>query len=219
MDKHKELLPRQWVFFELLNTVAYLRSPKGCPWDRAQTHESLQPCLVEEAAEVLQAIDQKKDAAICEELGDLLLQVLLHAQIASERSAFDFFEIAEGLQKKLLRRHPHVFGDSLAESPEEALLRWRSIKAEERKAKGLSPDSEEPLPPALPALAYSEAILKRMEKQNRKLAALSLLSTNTIQTESDLGSALMQLVQLAREKSWDIEGALRRFADGVYEAD
>lgn len=119
---------------ELLEITTILRSPQGCSWDRAQTHESLKKCLEEEAGEVLQAVERKDDANLCEELGDLLLQVLLHCEIARERGAFGFQEVVQVLADKLIRRHPHVFGDvKRPENPEEALALWKDVKRREKE--------------------------------------------------------------------------------------
>ena len=121
---------------ELLEIVEVLRSPKGCEWDRAQTHESLKKCLIDESQEVLSAIDNKDDENLCEELGDLLLQVLMNAEIAKERKAFDFAKVVQGLSDKLIRRHPHVFGDEVRPStPEESLKLWKKVKQKEREKK------------------------------------------------------------------------------------
>jgi len=128
---------------ELLEIVAALRGPGGCPWDREQTHESLKKCLADEAEEVFQAVDRQDDRNLCEELGDILLQVLLNSEIAKERGAFDFSDVVQTLADKMIRRHPHVFGDvETPESGEEALALWREVK---RKEKGLvkEPDKED----------------------------------------------------------------------------
>ncbi|MBQ6907207.1 MAG: nucleotide pyrophosphohydrolase [Clostridia bacterium] len=119
---------------ELLEIVAVLRSPKGCPWDREQTHESMKKCLLDETSEVISAIDKKDDENLCEELGDVLLQVLLNCEIAKERSAFDFSDVVQTLSEKLIRRHPHVFGDiEPPKTPEESLKLWQSVKKTEKK--------------------------------------------------------------------------------------
>ncbi len=119
---------------ELEKIVRILRSPQGCAWDREQTHESLKKCLTEESGEVIQAIDNKDDVNLCEELGDLLLQVLLHSEIARERGAFSFGDVVQGLSDKLIRRHPHVFGDvKQPDNPEEALALWKEIKRMEKE--------------------------------------------------------------------------------------
>ena len=113
-------------FDEFVATIAALRSENGCPWDRKQTHESLKECLVEETGEVLEAIDKKDDANLCEELGDVLLQVVMHAQIE---------DVISGVNEKMIRRHPHVFGDIKVSSVEEGLDLWEQIKQKEKEAK------------------------------------------------------------------------------------
>ena len=121
---------------ELLEIVAILRSPEGCSWDRAQTFESMKECLKNESQEVIDAIDKKDYANLLEELGDVLLQVLLNAEIASEKGLFDFSDVIQTLSEKLIRRHPHVFGDvKRPETPEEALALWKSVKAIEKARK------------------------------------------------------------------------------------
>ena len=126
----------RYTYEELLNIIAELRSEHGCPWDRAQTHESMIPCLYDEYDEVVEAIKNKDDDNLCEELGDVLLQVLLHAQIAREEGRFDMSDIIDGLARKMIRRHPHVFGDApQALTPEEGLANWKAIKEQEKSAK------------------------------------------------------------------------------------
>ena len=121
---------------ELLEVVSVLRSENGCEWDRAQTHETLKKCLTDEAQEVLDAIDKKDDENLCEELGDLLLQVVMNAQVASERGVFTFKDVLQVLVDKLIRRHPHVFGDEeRPTTPEESLALWRKVKEKERALK------------------------------------------------------------------------------------
>ena len=121
---------------ELLEVVEILRSEKGCEWDRAQTHETLKRCLRDESQEVIDAIDNKDDENLCEELGDLLLQVLMNAQVAKERGAFDFNKIVQGITDKLIRRHPHVFGnEERPTTPEESLKLWKKVKEIEKARK------------------------------------------------------------------------------------
>lgn len=121
---------------ELIEVVEILRSENGCEWDRAQTHETLKRCLRDESQEVIDAIDNKDDENLCEELGDLLLQVLMNAQVAKERGAFDFSKVVQGLTDKLIRRHPHVFGDEDRPStPEESLKLWKKVKEIEKARK------------------------------------------------------------------------------------
>ncbi len=122
-------------FDEFVATIAALRSENGCPWDRKQTHESLKECLVEETGEVLEAIDKKDDANLCEELGDVLLQVVMHAQIAAEEGRFTIEDVINGVNEKMIRRHPHVFGDIKVSSVEEGLDLWEQIKQKEKEVK------------------------------------------------------------------------------------
>ena len=124
------------VFARFVELIARLRAPGGCPWDREQTHESVKPMTIEEAYEVAHAIDEKDDGELAAELGDLLLQVVFHANIAEERGAFALREVIERVSEKMIRRHPHVFGGDDAASSGEVLRNWEAIKAEERAAKG-----------------------------------------------------------------------------------
>lgn len=124
-----------YTYTELLDIIAELRSDHGCPWDRAQTHESMIPCLRDECEEVVQAIEQKDEENLCEELGDVLLQVLLHAQIAKEEGSFTMEDVVNGLAEKMVRRHPHVFGNEEFGSMEQNRQRWEEIKKAEKEAK------------------------------------------------------------------------------------
>ena len=127
-------------FAELVELIARLRAPGGCPWDREQTHQSLKPMLLEEAYEVVEAIDEGNDEEFIGELGDLLLQVVFHSQIATEESRFDVAAVIERIAAKMVRRHPHVFGDDKAESAGEVLRNWEAIKEAELVAKGKKTD-------------------------------------------------------------------------------
>lgn len=124
-----------YSYEELLNVIAQLRSEHGCPWDKTQTHESLIPCLRNECEEVVQAIEQHDEENLCEELGDVLLQVLLHARIAEEEGQFTMADVVNGLAEKMVRRHPHVFGNEEYGSPEQNQARWEEIKRQEKEAK------------------------------------------------------------------------------------
>lgn len=123
------------TFEELIQVIAKLRSEDGCPWDREQTHESLIRCLREESDEVVEAIEHKDMENLCEELGDILLQVMLHSQIASEQGIFSVEDVVDGVCEKMIRRHPHVFGDIKVNSPEESLALWQAIKKQEKAKK------------------------------------------------------------------------------------
>ena len=124
-----------YSYEELVGIIAELRSDHGCPWDKAQTHESLIPCLRDECEEVVQAIEKKDGENLCEELGDVLLQVLMHAQIAKEEGMFTIEDVVNGLAEKMVRRHPHVFGDEEYGSAEQNRLRWEEIKKAEKEQK------------------------------------------------------------------------------------
>jgi tetrapyrrole methylase family protein/MazG family protein len=136
------------AFAELVEIVRRLRAPGGCPWDREQTHETLKPFLVEETYELLDAIDRRRDDDMREELGDVLLQIMLHAQIGAEDGAFDVADVVAGLSRKLVGRHPHVFGDAAVSGAGEVLVNWEKIKQTEKADRGLF----DGLPASLPAL-------------------------------------------------------------------
>lgn len=123
---------RKYDFDDFIEIIAQLRAPGGCPWDIKQTHESLKKCLIEESGEVIDAIDNRDDANLCEELGDVLLQVVMHAQIAAEEGRFTIADVIQGVSEKMVRRHPHVFGDVKVSSPEESLALWQEIKKKEK---------------------------------------------------------------------------------------
>ena len=128
----KRELKERYGFEELREIVADLRAEDGCPWDRVQTFETMKKCLADETQEVLDAVDRGDTANLCEELGDVLMQVLVYSRIAEEAGLFTLDDVMSGLGRKLVRRHPHVFGDAHAETPEEALALWRSVKASEK---------------------------------------------------------------------------------------
>lgn len=132
-------MSEKYTFEELESIIKKLRSPKGCPWDREQTHESLIPCMQEEANEVVEGIHILTDTGdadnLCEELGDVLLQVLMHSQIAEEEGLFTLEDVIDGISRKMVRRHPHVFGNSSADTSSEALLTWEEIKRQEKEEK------------------------------------------------------------------------------------
>jgi tetrapyrrole methylase family protein/MazG family protein len=145
-------------FDNLKRIIAKLRAPDGCPWDRAQTHDSIKQYLIEEAYEVIQTIDENKMDKLCEELGDLLLQILLHTQIAEESGQFDIDDVIHRISEKMVRRHPHVFGNAKADNPDEVVANWDEIKRQENKGETSLLDS---VPKNIPALAYSHAIQNR----------------------------------------------------------
>jgi MazG family protein len=205
----------------LRNIVTQLRAPDGCPWDREQTHQSLLRCLVEEVSEVLEAVDNNDFELMEEELGDLLLQVVMHACLAEEDKRFDLEDVARGISDKLIRRHPHVFGekDERVETSGEVVDRWELIKAEEKKQK--NGDNEKVsifknLPPRLPALLFANDIYKRVVKnkleQNGDWSEKNAEDTAQELNEERAGKALFELVAACRKNGIEPESALRKFA-------
>ncbi len=137
MEEKKVLeIKEKYRFDDLLTIMSILRAPGGCPWDREQTHQSIRKNLIEEAYEVCEGIDQNDDEILCEELGDLLLQVVFHAQIAQEDGRFDLDDVSDGICKKLIRRHPHIFADVKADTSDQVLENWDQIKQAEKAKKG-----------------------------------------------------------------------------------
>jgi MazG family protein len=202
----------------LATIMARLRSPDGCPWDREQSHESLRVHLIEEAHEVLEAIDRDRlGAELEDELGDVLLQVAFHAQLAAEDGRFDLAGVADRIVEKLLRRHPHVFGDIDVSSAGEVVRNWETLKAEEREEGGRA--DEGPfggVPASLPALLTAYKVQKRAaslgfepdhdQAVHRTVASLERGGGRP----DDVGEALFWLVAVARARGVDPEGALRR---------
>jgi MazG family protein len=203
---------------DLLKVMHRLRSPGGCPWDAEQTHQSLGRHLLEEAHETLEAIDAGDPDRLKEELGDLLLQVVFHAEMAMQEGTFDVDDVAEGITAKLVRRHPHVFGDVEVDSSAQVLLNWERIKAEE---KGEHPIDDE-IPATLPALARAAKVQRRAAgfgfdwrsreaataKVREELAELEAAGPD--QAEAELGDVLFALASLARRLDVDPETALRK---------
>jgi len=207
-------------FEKLVNIMKRLRGPGGCDWDRAQTHESLKPYIIEEAYELLNAIESGDTEELKEELGDVLLQVVFHSQIASERGAFDISDVVETLCEKLIRRHPHVFGKSGRYSYKQ----WEDIKAREKSKKSVSRIGD--LNPALPALSMARRIQENasavgfdwenieevFEKVLEELEELkrSLSNGDRKRISEELGDLLFSIVNLSRFLNIDPESALRK---------
>ena len=215
------------AFLRLHEIVARLRAPDGCPWDREQTHMSLRRHLIEEAYEVQDAIETGDDAHLCEELGDLLLQPMLHAQIAAEENRFDIAEVLNTLSDKLVRRHPHVFGEIEADSSEEVLKNWDAIKKQERIERGQSEpisvlgDVQTALPALMLALEVSKkaartgfewpdlgGVLDKLHEETAELEE-ALKESSAERVEEELGDLLFTVVNIARWKKIDPELALR----------
>ncbi len=148
---------------QLLQIMKALRSPEGCPWDKEQTHQSIKNDALEEVYEVVEAIDNNDAVALCEELGDMLLQVVFHSSIAEEENEFTFDEVVDGISKKLVLRHPHVFGEASVENSSEVLDLWDSIKKEEKKQTTVA-DTLNSVPKPFPALMRAAKVQKRANK-------------------------------------------------------
>jgi tetrapyrrole methylase family protein/MazG family protein len=212
------------VFQRLVEVMATLRGPGGCPWDREQTRESLKPFLIEETYEVLEALDQGDRQKLQEELGDLLLQVVFHAQVASERAEFTITDVLQTVIDKLVRRHPHVFGEHRAETAEEVLQNWERLKQEERggaeKASAL-----DGVPKSLPALLRAQrlqdkaarvgfdwgetaAVLQKVEEELGELKGA--MGKEAEMVEGEMGDLLFSLVNLARFLHLNAEETLRK---------
>jgi len=210
---------------DLVRVMARLRGPGGCPWDAEQDHRSLARHLLEEAHEVLDAIDASDDDRLREELGDLLLQVAFHAQMAADEGRWDVDDVAEGIVRKLIRRHPHVFGDVSVSGADEVLVNWERIKAEE---KGEHPAAvEDDIPATLPALATASKVLRRaagwgFEWRTTEGALAALReeldelehATDQANAEEEVGDVLFATVGVARRLGVDPETALRRTVRG-----
>lgn len=205
---------------DLRRTMARLRAPDGCPWDREQTHQTLARCLIDECSELLDTIDRNDLPHMREELGDVLIQVVFHAQLAAERGDFDFDDVAREINAKLIRRHPHVFGDGRAANSAEVIEVWEKVKATEKAAAGKTGSAVfKQLPPRLPALMFAEAVWKQIEKQQRPVGeAVDTAQVAALARQLDeaaLGRMLFEITAAARAKGLDPEGALRREATRV----
>ncbi len=192
---------------EVLEVVARLRAPDGCPWDRAQTHRSLVPYLLEEAYELAWAVHDGNPGLIQEELGDLLLQILLHAQIEAERGRFDMADVAAVLKEKLIRRHPHVFGGEKVESPEEVRAQWEELKRDE----GRTP--KKPEDRAKPALIRASKFLEVQEAEGLPPPPRRFVSLPPGASELEIAQALLEVVAEARQRGVDPELLLHRFLE------
>ena len=196
----------------LLEIVKRLRAPDGCPWDREQTHKSVRGHLVEECAELLEAIDNGDDGGMREELGDVLVHILLHCEIADEQGKFDFYDVAEDLANKLVRRHPHVFGGRRAESEDDVLGIWREVKAIERKKRVVG-GLFDGIPPQLSALRYALDIAKKADSETLEKAAKSAAAKNSRGLE--IGKKLFDCVREAAAEKIEPEGALRDYISEI----
>lgn len=225
------------LFDRLLHIMGRLRGAGGCPWDREQTRDSLKPFLIEEAYEVLEAIEGSDVGHLEEELGDLLFQVVFHCEIAAERGEFGMADVLARLIDKMMRRHPHVFGEASVGTPAEALAQWETLKQREADSQGRARSLLDGVPRVLPALLRAQrlqskaarvnfdwpnarAAWSKVEEEVREAAA-ALASADRQRLTEELGDVLFSLVNVARLEGIDAEGALteavekfrRRFRD------
>ena len=205
---------------ELRATIARLRAPGGCPWDIEQTHQSLVRCLIDEVSELIDTIDREDYPHMREELGDVLIQVVFHAQIAEERGQFDLDAVAAEVNDKLIRRHPHVFGEGAKLGDAAAVIvKWEEIKAQEKKNGPAQAGVFKEQPPRLPATMGAEAVWKQIEKKSlpaeRVVDVARIRSLGAGLDDETLGRTLFELCAAARAKGLDPEGALRRESSRV----
>jgi len=206
-------------FATLVDIIARLRAPGGCPWDRKQTHTSLRENLLAECYEVLEALDEGNSERLCDELGDLLMQIVLHAQIAAEAGEFKLGDVISSINTKLIHRHPHIFGSVEVRDAEEVALNWEALKQEEREDDTSILDS---VPRQMPALGYSHEIQRRVvqvgfdweniegviDKLTEEVSELKQADSQELKAQ-EFGDLLFTLVNIARRLGVDSEAALR----------
>jgi tetrapyrrole methylase family protein/MazG family protein len=206
-------------FDTLVAIIAKLRAPDGCPWDKEQTHKSLRENLLSETYEVLTALDDGDKEKLCEELGDLLLQIVLHAQIAKDNGEFKIDDVLKSINSKIIRRHPHIFGNRKVKDSAEVMQNWEELKKEERE-EGVS--MLEGVPSAMPALAYAREISRRavrvgfeweniegvLDKLAEEIKEIKETASRE-EKEQEFGDLLFTLVNVARWEGIDAEAALR----------
>lgn len=215
-------LKAEYTIEDLLKIIELLRDPqKGCPWDKVQTHESIRMNFIEETYEVADAIDRKDMDGLCEELGDVLLQVALHAQMERETGTFDFDRVCDGICKKLIYRHPHIFGEVQADTEEQVLNNWDKLK---KKEKNISTASENlrAVPAVFPALLRSKKVQKRADEYGfayhsvqdaladleSEVAELKEAAASGLKAREELGDVLFSAVNVGRLLKIDSEEAL-----------
>jgi len=221
-DEYKQQVAAYYI--KLLEIMERLRGEGGCPWDREQTHESLKRYLIEETYEVLAALEAKDDTAFCDELGDLLLQVVFHSQIAAEEGRFTISDVTEGIVQKMIRRHPHVFGDEVAQTSNDVLAAWELIKKAEGNADGHKKKIMQ-INDNLPALLYAQKVQDKAARVGfdwtdiaGPLAAIreetaELFAAKTKAEQADeLGDCFFSLVNMARFCQMDSEDCLKQAA-------
>lgn len=194
------------LFDSLLLIAEKLLGPQGCPWDQKQTFLSLQPYVIEEAHEVIEAVDADDDPKIVEELGDLLYTIIFYAKLAEKTGRFSMHEIITAIKEKLIRRHPHVFGEVKVEGTDDIVQNWEKIKAEE-KGDAKPQSALDGIPPTMPSVIRAQKILRRMQRAGSMLAPKQNADTLS---EEEIGDQILDLILRAENSGVDAESALRR---------
>ncbi|NCC60214.1 MAG: MazG family protein [Verrucomicrobiae bacterium] len=193
---------------KLLKLMEKLRSPGGCPWDQQQTHVSIAKDLLEESAELIEAIETQDDAAMLEELGDVLLQIVFHAHLAKERGVFEFKDIVQSISEKLIRRHPHVFGNTTVEGIDVVYEQWERIKKDEKSGTKMERHSAlDGNPIHMPALMRAQKVFKKALKAG--LLEESEIPDKSI-SEQEVGNDLFRIAAIVQQNGWDAETILRK---------
>ncbi len=223
-EKIKVLLEKQsYTFDDLVTVVEVLRSDVGCPWDREQDHKSIRKDLIEETYEVIEAIDTDDPELLREELGDVMLQVVFHARIEQEKGSFDIDDVSNDICKKLIHRHPHVFGEVVANTTEKVLSNWEQIKSDEKERRTVT-DKLRAIPPMLPALMRAEKVGKKascfdfedreqvMDKVCEELCELNeaISAGDASAIEEEMGDLLLTVTSLCRKLGVESEVALNK---------
>lgn len=218
-----------YEFSDLCDVMAILRSEEGCPWDREQDHHSIRTALIEETYEVVEAIDTDNPTLLCEELGDLLFQIMFHAQIEVESERFAVGDVIDGICKKMIHRHPHVFGTVAVADSSEVLRNWESIKTEE-KQRNTTLDKLRAIPPMMPALMRASKVGKKAGEvagcdaaavltmlENEIASARAAMNEGKLDAEVTVGRLLMQTTNFSRVLEIDAEYALTREVERIIE--
>ncbi len=201
---------KRYTFEDLRDITEILRSENGCPWDREQTHKSIRGCMIEEAYEVVEAIDNDDAALLREELGDVLFQVMFHAQVESEKGIFTVVDVVSDIAAKMVHRHPHVFGDMKIDTAEGVVGNWELIKAEEKQRNTLA-SKLRAIPPALPALMRAAKVAKKTgDAENVDWETLNLIVSEESRDvlEKQIGEHLYEIAKLSAARGIDAEAAL-----------
>lgn len=200
-----EMKKEKYTFDDLVEIIEKLRSPEGCPWDREQTHESIRGSMIEEAYELVEEIDKGNPEKIADESGDVLLQVVLHAQIGKDNGEYDINDVTDMISRKMIHRHPHVFGDVSVSGSDEVLTNWDAIKREDREQTSIA-DELRGVSAYVPTLMRAKKICKKAKKAGYEYKAQAFSAV----TEDDFGKLLFDIAVLAEENGIDPEVALSK---------